>query len=113
MADCLFCKIISHQVPGDFIYEDDEMVAFKDIQPKAPTHVLVAPKKHIASLSEAGDEDAPLLGRLQRVAAKIAAEKKITGGFRLVANNGRGAGQSVDHLHYHLLGGRAMNWPPG
>lgn len=112
-TSCLFCKIIAKEIPAEIILEDDLTVVFKDINPQAPTHVLIAPKKHIASLSESGEEDAALLGHLQRVAVRIADEGGLTGGYRLVTNNGRGAGQSVDHLHYHLLGGRIMKWPPG
>lgn len=113
MADCLFCRIIAREIPAQLVHEDNSSVAFKDINPQAPTHVLIVPKKHVASLSETTDEDGALLGHLQRVAARLAAEGKLEGGWRLVANNGRGAGQSVDHLHYHLLGGRIMRWPPG
>lgn len=113
MADCLFCKIVAREIPAELVFEDAESVAFKDVNPQAPTHVLIVPKRHIASLSASADEDAALLGRLQRVAARIAEKGNLTGGYRVVVNNGRGAGQSVDHLHYHLLGGRAMKWPPG
>lgn len=113
MADCIFCKIIARQIPSPLIYEDDQAVSFKDISPQAPTHVLIVPKKHIASLSACGDGDKALLGHLQRVAAIVAEKAGIASGYRLVANNGRSAGQSVDHLHYHLLGGRPMEWPPG
>ncbi|MBI4678821.1 MAG: histidine triad nucleotide-binding protein [Elusimicrobia bacterium] len=113
MSDCLFCRIVARQTPAQFVYEDDRAAAFKDVNPQAPTHVLIVPKKHISSLAEASDEDAELLGHLQRVACRIALEHSLTKGFRVVTNNGRGAGQSVDHLHYHLLGGRAMTWPPG
>ena len=113
MADCLFCKIAAREIPAQVIFEDGASVAFKDINPQAPTHVLIVPRKHIPSLSAATDEDKDLLGHLQRVAARIAEQGKLEAGYRLVTNNGRGAGQSVDHLHYHLLGGRAMHWPPG
>jgi histidine triad (HIT) family protein len=88
-------------------------VVFKDINPQAPTHVLIVPKKHVAGLSSCTDEDTEMLGHVQQVARKLAAQWKLENGFRVVTNNGRGAGQSVDHLHYHLLGGRAMQWPPG
>ena len=113
MADCLFCKIIAREIPSQLVYEDDQAVAFKDISPKAPTHLLIVPKKHIPSLSACTDADKPLLGHIQRVAAAMAEKTGIAAGFRLLANNGRSAGQSVDHLHYHLLGGRPMQWPPG
>jgi histidine triad (HIT) family protein len=112
MSDCLFCKIAVRELPAQLVFEDAEAVAFKDINPQAPTHVLIVPKKHVASLAQAGEDDAALLGHLQRVSARVAAQLGLKS-FRLVANNGRGAGQSVDHLHYHLLGGRSMSWPPG
>lgn len=112
MSDCIFCKIIKREIPAQLVHEDDRSVAFKDINPQAPTHVLVVPKKHVAALSACVDEDSALLGHLQ-LAAKAIAEKGKLSSFRLVTNNGRGAGQTVDHLHYHLLGGRAMQWPPG
>ncbi|MDE2107528.1 MAG: histidine triad nucleotide-binding protein [Patescibacteria group bacterium] len=113
MPDCLFCRIIERKIPAQFVFEDEQAVVFKDVNPQAPTHVLVVPKKHIKGLADSSEEDAALLGHLQRVAVKLAAELGIGEGFRVVANNGRGAGQTVDHLHYHLLGGRAMKWPPG
>ncbi len=113
MADCLFCKIIAREIPAQLVFEDARALVFKDINPQAPTHVLIVPKKHIPSLSASSDEDAVLLGHLQRVAARIAQEGGLTGGYRLLTNNGRGAGQSVEHLHYHLLGGRILHWPPG
>lgn len=112
MSDCLFCKIAARKLPTQLVYEDDGCAAFRDIDPKAPTHVLIVPKRHIASLSAATDADAALLGAMQRVAARIAEQFGLKS-FRLVTNNGRGAGQTVEHLHYHLLGGRAMTWPPG
>ena len=112
MSDCLFCKIAAKEIPAALVYEDSQTVVFRDINPQAPTHVLVTPKKHIACLSDSTDADAPLLGHLQRVAANVAKQLELPW-FRLVCNNGRGAGQTVDHLHYHLLGGRTMQWPPG
>src|SRR5438105_1857261 len=112
MSDCLFCKIVAREIPAQIVHEDALSVAFKDINPQAPTHVLVVPKKHIASLSDSNESDAELLGRLQLTLKKIASESKLSS-FRVVANNGAGAGQSVAHLHYHLLSGRAMKWPPG
>ncbi len=112
MGSCLFCKIAAKEIPSQLIFEDERSLVFKDISPKAPTHVLVVPKRHIASLSDSTDEDKDLLGHLQRVAAQVAATLKLES-FRLVTNNGRGAGQTVDHLHYHLMGGRTMQWPPG
>jgi len=95
------------------VYEDEETFAFEDIQPQAPTHILICPRKHLVSLTEAAADDAAMLGRLQLIAAKLAVERKLTDGYRTVINNGRGAGQSVFHLHLHLLGGRAFRWPPG
>lgn len=113
MIDCLFCKIIRGEIPAQLVFEDEKSVVFNDINPQAPTHVLVVPKKHIASLSSSLDGDAPLLGHLQQTARQAAILLGVSDSFRLVTNNGRGAGQSVDHLHYHLLGGRPMKWPPG
>jgi histidine triad (HIT) family protein len=112
MADCLFCRIVRREIPAQIVHEDAAALVFKDISPQAPTHLLVVPKKHLSSLSASTDEDEVLLGRLQRVAVRIAEEAKLTS-FRLVTNNGKGAGQSVDHLHYHLLAGRPLQWPPG
>jgi histidine triad (HIT) family protein len=112
MPDCLFCKIVAREIPAQLVLEDAHAIVIKDISPKAPTHVLVVPKKHIDRLSSTDDGDAELLGRLQRTAVAAAAKLSLKD-FRLVTNNGRGAGQSVDHLHYHLLGGRPMEWPPG
>ena len=106
MADCLFCKIIDGTIPAEKVYEDQEFVAFKDIAPKAPVHILVVPRKHLASLEEAGPEDAPLLGRLQIVLRDIAREQGVAAsGYRVINNCGRDAGQVVFHIHYHLLGG--------
>ena len=112
MPECLFCRIVAREIPAQLVHEDAETIAFKDIDPKAPTHLLVVPKKHIARLAEASDDDALLLGRIQRVAAKLAADGGLES-YRLVVNNGRGAGQTVFHVHYHLLGGRPFQWPPG
>lgn len=113
MDDCLFCKIGRKEIPAKLIYEDEEMFAFEDIQPQAPTHILICPRKHLVSLTGATPEDGAVLGHMQLVAAKLAFERKLTDGYRTVVNNGRGAGQSVFHLHLHLLGGRAFRWPPG
>lgn len=111
---CLFCKIIAREVPGKIVYEDDDVLAFEDIRPVAPTHTLVIPKRHIVSIDEAKPEDAQLLGKLMLVASKIAKDAGIQeGGWRFVINNGANAGQSVFHIHAHVLGGRAMQWPPG
>ena len=114
MTDCLFCKIANRDIPASIVYEDARVLAFSDIDPQAPTHVLVIPKRHIASLNEIGVEDDQLLGELVRRAAAIAKERGLSaGGFRAVFNTNRDAGQTVFHLHLHLLGGRSMTWPPG
>jgi histidine triad (HIT) family protein len=113
MDDCLFCKIGEKKIPSRLVYEDDEVFAFEDIQPQAPIHVLICPRKHIVSLTEATAQDAAMLGNLQLIAAKLAKDRTLTDGYRTVLNNGRGAGQSVFHLHLHLLGGRDFRWPPG
>ena len=110
--DCLFCRIAAREIPSKKVYEDDRVYAFEDIAPKAPTHILVIPKKHIARLSDAAAEDAPLIGEIAERAAAIARDNGLAH-YRLVLNNGEGAGQSVFHLHFHLLGGRALGWPPG
>jgi histidine triad (HIT) family protein len=112
-ADCLFCRIAAKKIPSKIVYEDDDVFAFEDISPQAPTHVLICPRKHFASLDEARPEDQSLLGKLQLVAAQLARKRSLLEGYRTVMNNGAGAGQSVFHLHLHLLGGRAFRWPPG
>lgn len=112
-ADCLFCKIAAKQIPSKIVYEDPEIFAFEDISPQAPTHILICPRKHVESLHDAAPGDQTLLGRLQLVAAELARERNLLEGYRTVVNNGRGAGQSVFHLHLHLLGGRQFRWPPG
>jgi histidine triad (HIT) family protein len=114
MSDCLFCKIVAGTIPSKAIMQDDEIFAFDDIHPQAPVHTLVVPKRHIGSLSDAKDEDRLLLGKLLVVAHKIATMKNIVdSGYRVVTNTGPNAGQSVFHLHFHVLGGRPMTWPPG
>jgi len=113
MEDCLFCKIGAKKIPGKIVYEDDLVFAFEDVNPQAPTHILISPWKHLVSLTEAVEEDASVLGHILLVAAKIARERQLLDGYRAVLNNGRGAGQSVFHLHLHLLGGRSFRWPPG
>ena len=110
-ADCLFCRIVRGEIPAKIVREDEHTVAFRDIDPKAPTHVLVIPKEHVASLDEV--RDPALVGRLMLVAAEIAQSEGITRGYRTVVNSGPDAGQSVFHLHLHLLGGRKLTWPPG
>ncbi|MBC7287489.1 MAG: histidine triad nucleotide-binding protein [Armatimonadetes bacterium] len=114
MPDCIFCRIVRGEIPADIVYRDEDVVAFRDINPQAPVHILVVPVRHIPELNETSDDDAVLLGKLLLTAVKIAGQEGIGGsGYRLVVNQGRDAGQSVDHLHVHLLGGRAMAWPPG
>ncbi len=112
MTDCIFCKIASGDIPAKKVFEDDQAVVFKDLNPVAPTHLLAIPKKHIPSLAESTDGDNAVLGHLQGVLRKVASENELKD-FRVVTNIGRGAGQSVFHLHYHLLSGRRMTWPPG
>ncbi len=112
MAECLFCRIVRREIPAQIVHEDEQALVFKDVSPQAPTHVLVIPKRHIGSLNTTADSDESLLGHLQRTASRVAQAAGLTS-FRLVMNNGREAGQSVDHLHYHLLAGRTLQWPPG
>ena len=112
MASCLFCGIAAGEIPSKRVYSDDRLYAFEDVSPKAPLHVLVIPRKHVARLSELGAEDAPLAGEMLARAAAIAKERGFED-FRLVVNDGAGAGQSVFHLHVHVLGGRHFSWPPG
>lgn len=111
-TDCLFCKIATRDIPAEILYEDEEMLAFRDIAPQAPVHFLVVPKKHIQGPAEVGTEDEGLIGRMMRTASKVAKENGIID-FRLVFNNGAEAGQTVFHIHMHVLGGRALSWPPG
>ena len=114
--DCLFCKIALGEIPAKLVYHDEQLVAFRDINPVAPTHILLIPRRHLASLDEAldGDQDGALLGALLLVAARLARDEGLAErGYRVVANTGPHAGQSVPHLHFHLMGGRAMSWPPG
>ncbi len=114
MEDCLFCKMISGEIAPDTVYEDDHVFAFRDINPQAPTHVLIVPRRHVATLNDFEPDDAELIGRLHLAAASIAeAEGIADAGYRTVANCNAGAGQSVFHVHLHLLGGRPMSWPPG
>jgi len=114
MADNIFAKIVRKEIPAKIVYEDDRVVAFRDIDAKAPTHILIVPKKDLARISEAAVADEQLLGHLLTVAAEIARREGIDStGYRLVINKGAHAGESVPHLHVHLLGGRAMSWPPG
>lgn len=112
--DCIFCKIAAKEIPGKIVYEDDMMIAFHDISPAAPVHVVVIPKKHIESLLALTAEDEALMGHMMHTIAKIAADLGLNEkGFRVVANTKEDGGQTVNHLHFHLLGGRSMQWPPG
>jgi histidine triad (HIT) family protein len=114
VADCLFCRIVAEEVPATRVYADELVVAIRDISPRAPTHLLLLPRAHIPSAAELGDADGPMLGRLFGVAARLATDEGLAErGYRLVTNVGRESGQSVGHLHVHLLGGRRMGWPPG
>ncbi len=111
---CLFCNIVSRKVPADIVFENEHVLAFRDVRPVAPTHVLVIPKLHLEGIHEATREHAPVLGELLCGAREVAAQLGLgTGGYRLVVNNGDDAGQSVLHLHMHVLGGRQLSWPPG
>ena len=112
--DCLFCRIAAGEIPADIVHEDDEVIAFRDISPKAPVHILIIPRQHITSAASLTPANGPLLGQLFGVAAQLARDEGVArSGFRLTTNAGRGAGQSVPHLHFHLMGGRQMGWPPG
>lgn len=112
--DCLFCRIVAGELSSDRVHEDDLLVAFRDINPRAPTHVLLVPRRHIPSALDLTESDGPLLGRMFAVAADLARSMGIADdGYRLVSNVGRWGGQSVDHLHIHLMGGRSFTWPPG
>lgn len=114
MSECLFCKIANREIPAEIVYEDKDAVVFRDINPQAPTHVLIIPRKHIPTLNDLAPEDAELIGRLHMVAKEVAAQAGIAeAGYRVVINCNAQAGQTVFHLHLHLLGGRAMRWPPG
>jgi histidine triad (HIT) family protein len=111
---CLFCRIVADEIPSTRVFEDDLVIAFRDITPRAPTHILLIPRRHIASAADLVEADGPLLGRLFAVAADVARSEGIAdSGYRLVSNVGRWGGQSVDHLHFHLMGGRSFDWPPG
>lgn len=111
--DCLFCKIIAGDIPSTKLYEDDQVFVFKDINPEAPTHFLVVPKVHIASPAEIGPEHEAIIGHVYTVIAQLARELKLENGFRVVCNCGAEGGQTVEHIHYHVLAGRNLSWPPG
>lgn len=111
---CLFCKIAQKEIPSTIVYEDEAVLAFRDINPQAPVHILIIPKKHISALATTTDADFNLIGKLLQVAKQLAVQEKIDHtGYRVVLNNGKAAGQAVEHIHFHLLGGRDLTWPPG
>jgi len=112
-SDCLFCKIVEGTIPANRVYEDEFCIGFPDINPQAPTHLLVIPKQHIGSTAKTLAEDAGLMGQMMAAAAEIARKEKLDNGYRIVVNTGEDGGQTVNHLHLHLLGGRQMKWPPG
>lgn len=113
MSDCIFCKIASKEITSDYVYEDDKIISFRDMEPQAPEHVLIIPKCHIASLDAAQESDAEVLAHILLKAKDIAADLGMKDGYRLVNNCGEDGGQTVKHLHFHLLGKRKMSWPPG
>jgi histidine triad (HIT) family protein len=113
MSDCLFCKIIAGEIPSKKVYEDEQVFAFEDVKPAAPTHVLIVPKRHFAGLDAASASDAEIIGYCHLIAAKLGRERNIEDGYRTVLNVGPRSGQSVFHLHLHLIGGRDLKWPPG
>jgi histidine triad (HIT) family protein len=114
MTDCLFCKIVQKAIPAKIVHEDDRTLAFDDINPQAPVHTLIIPKKHVAAVQDCRDLDSDLLAQLLMTCTNVAKQKGLTeSGYRIVTNTGRDAGQTVFHLHFHVLGGRHMRWPPG
>lgn len=113
MSDCIFCRIVQGETTARIVYQDDDVTAFHDLHPQAPTHILIVPNRHVVGVAQVEPEDETILGKLFTVARRLAEEAGITDGYRLVINNGSLAGQSVFHLHMHLLGGRHMGWPPG
>lgn len=113
MDNCLFCKIANKEIPSTVVYEDEDLFAFRDIDPQAPVHILLIPKVHIASARELTEQHAALLAKAFTVAAKLAQDEGLDNGYRIVTNIGADGGQSVEHLHFHLLGGRQLGWPPG
>lgn len=114
MADCIFCKMVAREIDTEVVYESDSVFAFRDVNPQAPVHVLVIPKRHVATLDELSDDDTPIAGELMLAASEIARQEGLTAdGYRVVSNCGEHGGQSVFHIHLHVLGGRQMRWPPG
>lgn len=113
MKDCLFCKIAAKEIPSEKVYEDELVYAFKDVSPQAPVHFLIVPKKHISSIDELEESDKELVGHIMLLAKKLTWELGLTNGYRVVINCKEDGGQTVEHLHFHILGGRSLNWPPG
>jgi len=113
MSNCLFCKIVNKEIKASIVYEDESVLAFNDIDPQAPVHILVIPKKHISDLMSIQEEDKETIYNIHKVIVKLAKEKNLGEGFRVVVNNGKNAGQAVFHIHYHVLGNRQLQWPPG
>ncbi|HGJ64726.1 TPA: HIT domain-containing protein [bacterium] len=113
MNECLFCKIISGTIPAKIVFENESIVAFEDIEPQAPFHIIIIPKKHIPSVIDISDDDLMIMGTMYQVASEIAREFSLTNGFRLVINYGKDAGQVIQHIHIHMLGKRELGWPPG
>lgn len=113
MENCIFCKIINEEIPAEIIYEDEKILAFKDLNPQAPVHVLFIPKKHIKNVDSISKEDTDLIGHIYYTIGQLFKDLGLDQGYRVVVNNGSQGGQTVDHLHYHLLGGRSLQWPPG
>jgi len=113
MSDCIFCRIVRDEIPARIVYQDEDVTAFHDLNPCAPVHILIIPNRHVAGVAQVEPKNAPVLGKLFVIARRLAEQENIVDGYRLVVNNGPGAGQSVFHLHVHLLGGRSLGWPPG
>ncbi|NLY78074.1 MAG: histidine triad nucleotide-binding protein [Tissierellia bacterium] len=114
MTDCIFCKIANKEIPSDIVYEDDKIIAFKDVSPQSPVHILVIPKKHIGSLNDLDEEDTSLIGDIFKIIKKLAKDMGVDEeGYRVVNNCGELGGQTVHHIHFHLMGGRKFSWPPG
>lgn len=113
MKDCLFCKIVAKEIPSEKVYEDELVYAFKDVSPQAPVHFLIVPKKHISSIDELEESDRELVGHIMLLVKKLTGELGLTNGYRVVINCKEDGGQTVEHLHFHILGGRSLNWPPG
>jgi histidine triad (HIT) family protein len=112
-STCIFCKIVQHQTSAQVVFEDESCMAFRDVKPQAPVHLLVIPRKHMASVAEAGPDDEMLIGHLHRVASELAHKHQLSAGYRVVINCGLATGQTIFHLHLHVLGGRSFHWPPG